>query len=104
MIKKQPSQHTEVSPAISLQIFSADFCPSADFYFFITICKRTFTSLVIISSHQLYFSIDLENSVPGVGAVSHGILLQETLQVQKAGWFVDTLMSASMGMSSKEWQ
>lgn len=90
----------------SLQIFSADFCPSAVvvfvlFCFFITVRKRIFTSLVIISSHQLYFSIDLGNSVPGLGAVSHGILLQDTLHVQKAGWFVDTLMSAPTGMGNK---
>lgn len=71
-------------------------------FVFITVSKRTFTSLVIISSHQLYFSIDLGNSVPGLGAVSHGILLQQTLHVQKAEFFVDTLMSAPTGLGNKE--
>lgn len=48
------------------------------YFFLITVCERTFTSLVNISIHQLYFSTDLGDSVPGLGAVSHGILLQET--------------------------
>lgn len=42
-IRQQPSQHAEASPAIPLQICSADICPSAD-TFFVTINKRTFTS------------------------------------------------------------